>query len=242
MFTDTENMLFCAASPGLYSFFTTEAYPSTYFPFPNEVDAVPDFSTCTSDSERETLKATNMRDRKTRAKIVTMNAALSDDFLANLPKAIRETYEPICMKQPNMVFLHMFDWFIMVSHLVLPAARGRVERCHRNPPPAACAAVDAWGEVRRRCRHRDTPHRLLLPLKKFGADPLLVVVSPPPPLPQGGRHPPPRRSRPPFQSDDLLLSLPPSLPPESRGVRLHGEGIVLPPPITPVPRPLALAG
>ena len=34
-------------------------------------------------------------------------------FLANLPKAIRETYEPICMKQPNTVFLHMFDWFIM---------------------------------------------------------------------------------------------------------------------------------
>jgi hypothetical protein len=107
------NMLFCAASPGLYSFFTTEAYPSTFFPFTNEVDAVPDFSTCTYDNKRETLKATNMRDHKTRADIVTMNAALSDVFLANLPKAIRETYEPIRMKQPNTVFLHMFDWFIM---------------------------------------------------------------------------------------------------------------------------------
>ena len=42
-----------------------------------------------------------------------MNAALSDVFLANLLKAIRETYEPIRMKQPNTVFLHMFDWFIM---------------------------------------------------------------------------------------------------------------------------------
>jgi hypothetical protein len=42
-----------------------------------------------------------------------MNAALSDVFLANLPKAICETYEPIRMKQPNTVFLHMFDWFIM---------------------------------------------------------------------------------------------------------------------------------
>ncbi len=47
-----------------------------------------------------------------RADIVTMNAALSDVFLANLPKAICKMYEPICMKQPNMVFLHMFDWFI----------------------------------------------------------------------------------------------------------------------------------
>jgi hypothetical protein len=48
-----------------------------------------------------------------RADIVTMNAALSDIFLANLPKAICKTYEPIRMKQPNTVFLHMFDWFIM---------------------------------------------------------------------------------------------------------------------------------
>ncbi len=93
-------------------FFTTEAYPSNFFPFPNEVDAVPDFSTCNSDNERETLKATNARDRKTRADIVTMNAALSDVFLANLPKEICETYKPIRMKQPNTVFLHMFDWFI----------------------------------------------------------------------------------------------------------------------------------
>jgi hypothetical protein len=41
-----------------------------------------------------------------------MNAALSNVFLANLPKVIRETSKPICMKQPNTVFLHMFDWFI----------------------------------------------------------------------------------------------------------------------------------
>ena len=85
------NMLFCAASPGLYSFFTSEAYPASFFPFPVEVDAIPDFSTCTTDNERETLKATNARAHKTRADIVTMNAALSDVFLANLPKAIRET-------------------------------------------------------------------------------------------------------------------------------------------------------
>jgi hypothetical protein len=41
-----------------------------------------------------------------------MNAALYDVFLTNLPKAICETYKPICMKQPNTVFLRMFDWFI----------------------------------------------------------------------------------------------------------------------------------
>jgi len=61
---------------------------------------------------RDKVKATNACAQKTRADIVTMNAALFDVFLANLPKAIHETYEPIRMKQPNTVFLHMFDWFI----------------------------------------------------------------------------------------------------------------------------------
>ena len=41
-----------------------------------------------------------------------MNAALSDIFLANLPKAIHQAYDPIRMKEPNTAFLHMFNWFI----------------------------------------------------------------------------------------------------------------------------------
>ena len=108
----TMNMLFCAASPDLYSFFMNKAYPTNYFPFLAEVDSIPDFSACNSDNKHKTLKATNARDHKTRADIVTMNTALSNVFLANLPKAICETYEPICMTQPNTIFLHMFDWFI----------------------------------------------------------------------------------------------------------------------------------
>ena len=66
------NMLFCAALPGLYSFFTNKTYPTNYFPFPAEVDSIPDYSACNSDSEHETLKATNAHDQKTRADIVTI--------------------------------------------------------------------------------------------------------------------------------------------------------------------------
>jgi hypothetical protein len=106
------NTLFLAASPDLYSYFTNETYPSSYFPFPKEVDDVPDFSACTSDNECKSLKSTHAQDQKTQADIITMNAALSDVFLANLPKSICETYKPIRMKQPNTVFLHMSDWFI----------------------------------------------------------------------------------------------------------------------------------
>jgi hypothetical protein len=32
------NMLFCAAEPDLYAFFTKEAYPKEFFPFPKEVE------------------------------------------------------------------------------------------------------------------------------------------------------------------------------------------------------------
>ncbi len=48
----TMNMLFCATSPGLYSFITNKPYPARCFSFPQEVDAIPDFSACTSDNER----------------------------------------------------------------------------------------------------------------------------------------------------------------------------------------------
>ncbi len=58
----TMNMLFLAASPDLYSYFTNKIYPSSYFPFPKEVDDVPDFSVCTSNNECESLKATHARD------------------------------------------------------------------------------------------------------------------------------------------------------------------------------------
>jgi hypothetical protein len=106
------NMLFCAVSPGLYSFFTTETCPASFFLFPTEVDAVPDISGCTTNNKHETLKSTHALARKLRADIVTMNAALLDVFLSQLPKSIHETYKPIHMKQPNTVFLHLFDWFI----------------------------------------------------------------------------------------------------------------------------------
>jgi hypothetical protein len=106
------NMLFCAAAPDLYAFFTKEAYPTLFFPFPMEVEEVPDFRSCTDDNQRETLKATHALAKKTRADIVTMNSALADVFLSNLPKSIRDGYDPIRMGSPNTVFLHMFDWFI----------------------------------------------------------------------------------------------------------------------------------
>jgi hypothetical protein len=106
------NMLFCTAAPDLYAFFTKEAYHTTFFPFPKEVEEVPDFNNCMDDNQHETLKSTHALAKKTRADIVTMNAALLDVFLMNLPKSICDGYNPIRMGLPNTVSLHMFDWFI----------------------------------------------------------------------------------------------------------------------------------
>ncbi len=61
----TMNMLFLAASPDLYLYFTNKAYRSSYFPFPKEVDVVPDFYACTFNNKRESLEATHARDQKT---------------------------------------------------------------------------------------------------------------------------------------------------------------------------------
>ncbi len=105
-------MLFWAAVPDLYAFFMKEAYPTTFFPFPKEVEEVLDFNNCTNDNQCETLKSTHALAKKTRADIITMSAALLDVFLANLPKLIRDGYNPICMGSPNTVVLHKFDWFI----------------------------------------------------------------------------------------------------------------------------------
>jgi hypothetical protein len=91
------NMLFCVAAPDLYAFFTKEAYPKEFFPFPKDVEEVPDFKNCTNDNQQETLKLTHALARKTRADIITMTAALSDVFLANLPKSIHDGYDPIRM-------------------------------------------------------------------------------------------------------------------------------------------------
>jgi hypothetical protein len=117
------NMLFCAAATDLYAFFTKEAYPKEFFPFPKEVEEVPDFKNCTDDNQREMLKSMHALVKKTRADIVTMNADLSDVFLANLPKLIRDGYNPIRMGSPNTVFLHMFDWFIKKYGIMMAEER-----------------------------------------------------------------------------------------------------------------------
>jgi hypothetical protein len=51
------NLLYVAVDPGLYTHFSTgEAYPATDYPFPTDVDEVPNFSTCNNDNDHATAK------------------------------------------------------------------------------------------------------------------------------------------------------------------------------------------
>jgi hypothetical protein len=66
-----------------------------------------------------------------------MDAALSDVFLANLPKVICETYKPIRMKHPNTVFFFMFDWFITkYRHTTTKDCKENWQRMAATWPPS----------------------------------------------------------------------------------------------------------
>jgi hypothetical protein len=136
-------MLFCAAAPDLYAFFTKEAYPKEFFPFPKEVEGVPDFKNCTDDNQRETLKLMHALAKKTRADIVIMNASLLDVFLDNLPKLICNGYNPIRMGLPNTVFLHMFDWFIKKYGVTMAGKREE----NQQQMDADCQPIDGFEQL-----------------------------------------------------------------------------------------------
>jgi hypothetical protein len=106
------NLLFCAAPRDVYAFLTTEAYPDAFAPFPPVVADVPDFSQCSDDNDRAAVRATHARDKKTRADIVTMNAALCDVFLENMSASVRASVLQRRLSEPNIVFVDLFLWFV----------------------------------------------------------------------------------------------------------------------------------
>jgi hypothetical protein len=61
----TMNLLFCAAPPEVYAFLTAEAYPAAFAPFPPIVPDVPNYTACTNNNERTTVKATHVINKKT---------------------------------------------------------------------------------------------------------------------------------------------------------------------------------
>jgi hypothetical protein len=106
------NLLFCACPRKVYGFFTAVPYPTNFDPFPQMVNKVPDYMGCVDENNRTSKHAKHALDKKTRADIVTMNAALTDVFLDALSLQVHASFQQRCLRQPNIVFVDMFKWFV----------------------------------------------------------------------------------------------------------------------------------
>ena len=102
------NLLYVAVDPGLYTHYSAgEAYPTMDYPFPANVDEVPDFRECNNDNDRATAKMTHAILLKTSNDVINMNAAFIDTLLS-----LKLLYEQERMMDPNAVFRQCFDWFV----------------------------------------------------------------------------------------------------------------------------------
>jgi len=107
------NLLYVMVDPGLYTHYSAgEAYPTNDYPFPAEVDEVPDYGVCNNDNDRAAAKIRHAILLKTRNDVVNMNAALIDTLLSLIPKAFKLLYEQEWMMDLNAVFRQCFDWFV----------------------------------------------------------------------------------------------------------------------------------
>ena len=105
------NLLFCACPRLIYGFFTEGLYPDAFAPIPPVVDKVPDYTSYTNKNDRATTCAKYALNKKTRADIITMNAALTDVFLDAVSVGFHTTFQQWRLRKPNMVFVDMFKWF-----------------------------------------------------------------------------------------------------------------------------------
>jgi hypothetical protein len=123
------NLLFCAAPKDVYAFVTTKAYPRTFAPFPPLIPDVPDFSTCTDENKRATVRAKHTLNKKMSANIIPMNIALTDIFLDCLSSQVLTSFQQRRLHQPNIVFVKMFICF--VHHYCKTTSEDRKANCQR---------------------------------------------------------------------------------------------------------------
>ncbi len=88
------NLLYVAADPTLYTHFLAgKAYPSNQNPFTNDVDEVPNFTTCNNDNNHAAAKITHAIALKMQNNVVNMNTALIRTHLSLIPMAFKILYK-----------------------------------------------------------------------------------------------------------------------------------------------------
>ena len=106
------NLLYLAVPPEVYSQYTQEAYPAAMYPYPPEVDEVPNYAMAADDNDRARITAQHAADLKRREDVVNMNNALTDTFLDLFEPTYRNAYDRIRMRDPNAVFRDVFQYFL----------------------------------------------------------------------------------------------------------------------------------
>ncbi len=89
----TMNLLFCACPKKVYGFFMADAYLINFAPSPPMVAKVPDYTQCIDNNNCATVRAKHALDKKTRADIVAMNAALTNVFLDALLSQVHAAFQ-----------------------------------------------------------------------------------------------------------------------------------------------------
>jgi hypothetical protein len=88
-----------------------DAYPDTFAPIPPAVDEVPDYINCTDKHDRATTHAKQALNKKIRADIITMNAALTKVFLDAVLVGVHAAFQQQRLCKQNIVSVDMFEWF-----------------------------------------------------------------------------------------------------------------------------------
>ncbi len=106
------NLLSVVVDPSLYTHYSADkAYPSTNYPFPNDVDEVPDFTACNNNNKTRNCQKSALISPQNVQHIVNMNAVLINTLLSLIPMAFKLLYKQEWMMDPNADFRQCFHWF-----------------------------------------------------------------------------------------------------------------------------------
>ena len=97
-------------NPSLYTHYSAgKAYQHAKYPFPDNIDEVPNFTACTNDNKCAAAKITHKILHKMQNNIVNMNTALIDNLFSLILMAFKLLYKQEQMINPNAVFGKCFD-------------------------------------------------------------------------------------------------------------------------------------
>ena len=101
-----------------------DAYPDAFAPISPAVDEVLDYTNCSDKNDHTTTRAKHALNRKTRAGIITMNAALTNVFIDAVLVGGRAAFQQRRLCEPDM-----FEWF--TQHYGTTMVEDRYANCHR---------------------------------------------------------------------------------------------------------------